>query len=54
MGCKIDVKEGRLTFDMGENHAEFGLFKDLDSSPSTLPYYGYDILSLIHLRISLI
>jgi len=25
-GCKIDVKEGRLTFDVGENHAKFGLF----------------------------
>jgi len=27
-GCKIDVKEGKLTFDVGEHHAEFGLFKD--------------------------
>jgi len=24
IGCKIDVKEGRLTFDMGKHHAEFG------------------------------
>jgi len=28
-GCKIDVKEGRLTFDVGEHHVEFGLFDDL-------------------------
>ena len=25
-GCKIDVKEGRLTFNVGEPHVEFGLF----------------------------
>jgi len=27
-GCKIKVTEGRLTFDIGEKHVEFGLFKD--------------------------
>ena len=27
-GCKIDVKEGKLTFDVGEHHVEFGLFND--------------------------
>ena len=41
-GCKIDVKEGRLTFDVGENHVEFGLFKDCESSPSTYSCYGCD------------
>ena len=35
-GCKIDVKEGKLTFDVGEHHAKFGLFKDFESSPSTV------------------
>ena len=28
-GCKIDVKEGRLTFDVEEHHVEFGIFDDL-------------------------
>ena len=34
--CTIDVKEGKLTFDVGEHHVEFGLFKDCESS-STFP-----------------
>ena len=38
--CKIDVKERKLTFDVREHHAEFGLFKDLESSRSTLPCCG--------------
>jgi len=29
-GCKIDVKEGRLTFNVGEKHVEFGLFRDIE------------------------
>ena len=29
------VKEGKLTFDVGEHHAKLGLFKDFESSPST-------------------
>jgi len=45
-GCKIDVKEGRLTFDVGENHTEFGLFKDCESSLSTFSYCGCDVLDL--------
>jgi len=32
--CKIDVKEGKLTFNVEENHAKFGLFKGFESSPS--------------------
>ena len=32
--CKIDVKEGKLTFDVGENHTEFGLLNDYEFSPS--------------------
>jgi len=32
-GCKIDVKEGKLIFDVGEHHVEFGLFKHCESSP---------------------
>ena len=31
-GCKIYVKEGSLTFDVGEHHAKFGLFKDFEFS----------------------
>jgi len=42
-GCKIDVKGGRLTFDIGEHHAHFGLFKDHESSFSSC---GYDLMSL--------
>ena len=30
---------------MGEHHAEFDLFKDFESSPSTLSYYGCDTLT---------
>ena len=43
-GGKIDVKDSRFTFDVGKNHAEFGLFKGLEFSPSTLLYYGCDVL----------
>jgi len=28
IGCKIDFKERKLTFDVGEHHVEFGFFKD--------------------------
>jgi len=56
-GCKIDVKEGRLTFDVGEHHVEFGLFDDLKPA-STFACYGCEtILDLdkpINLRIYLI
>jgi len=30
IGCKIDIKERKLTFDVGEYQAEFGLFKDFE------------------------
>ena len=45
-GCKIDVKEGRLSIDVGEKHAEFGLFKDFKSAPSTYSCYGCDVIDL--------
>ena len=45
-GCKIDVKEGRLTFVVGEKHAEFGLFKDFESTP-TYSFCGCDVIDLI-------
>jgi len=45
-GCKIDVKEGRLTFDKGEKHAEFGLFKDFKSAPFTYSCCGCDVIGL--------
>jgi len=43
-GCKIDVKEGKLTFDVGEHHVEFGLFKDFESSPSTFSCCGCEVV----------
>jgi len=42
--CKIDVKEGKLTFDVGEPHAEFGLFKGFEFSPSTFSCCGCEIV----------
>jgi len=42
-GCKIDVKEGKLTLDVGEHHVEFGLFKDSEPS-STFSYCGCDTI----------
>ena len=33
--CKIDVKGDRLTFDVGECHAEFSLFEDQNFSYSS-------------------
>ena len=36
VGCKTNVKEGRLTFDVGAHHAEFGLFKDSEFYSSCL------------------
>jgi len=40
----MDVKEGELTFDVGEHHAEFGLFKDFEPSPSTLSCCGCEVI----------
>ena len=42
-GCKIDVKEGRLTFDVGEHPVKFRLFDDLKPS-STFFCCGCDIV----------
>ena len=42
-GCKIDVKEGKLTFHVEQHHVEFGLFKDFKSS-STFPCYRCKVL----------
>jgi len=39
----MDIKEGKLAFDVGEHHVEFSLFKDFESS-STFPYYGCEVL----------
>jgi len=44
--CKTDVKEGKLTFDVGEHHAEFDLFKGCNSSLTTLPCCGCEVLDL--------
>jgi len=42
-GCKIDIKEGKLTFDVGEHHVEFGLFDDLKPA-STFACCGCEIV----------
>jgi len=44
-GCKIDVKERRLTFDVGGHHVEFRLFNDLKPS-STFASCGCDTIDL--------
>jgi len=43
-GCKIDVKEGKLTFNVGEHYVEFELFKDFEFSPSTFSNCGCEIV----------
>ena len=45
MGCKVDAKKGRLTFDVGEHHVEFSLFKDHEFSPSSLACCGCEVLA---------
>jgi len=35
-----------LTFDVGENHVGFGLFKDYESYPSAFSYYGCEVVVL--------
>ena len=42
--CKIDVKQGKWTFDVGEYYAEFSLFKYHGPSPSALPCCGCDVV----------
>ena len=44
-GCKIDVKEGKLTFDVGEHHVEFGFFNDVKPS-ATFACCGCDTIDL--------
>jgi len=44
-GCTIDVKEGKLTFDVGEKHAKFGLLKDFKPSPSIHSCCGCEVLA---------
>jgi len=46
--CKIDVKGGRLTFNRGEHGAEFGLFLDHESYPSSFPC-GCDLVISIEI-----
>jgi len=41
--CMIDVKEEKLTFDVGEHHAQLGLFRD-NSSPSTFSCCGCKVV----------
>jgi len=44
--CKINVKENRLVFDVGEHHAEFGLFKDHEPNLSSFSCFEVDVISL--------
>jgi len=44
VGYKIDAKEGKLTFDVGEHHVEFGLFKGCNSFPCTFSCYGCEVV----------
>ena len=48
--CKIDVKEGRLTFDVGEHHVEFGIFDDLKPA-SMFACCGVETVSYTHLTL---
>ena len=49
-GCKIDVKKGRLTFDMGENHVEFGVLKIVNLLLLLILVMGaIDLNGLVHL-----
>ena len=43
--CKIDVKGDRLTFDVGECHAEFNLLEDYNVFPSL---FSYDKVTISH------
>ena len=43
-GYKIDVSRAGSFFDVGEHHAEFGLFKDHESPLSSFSYSGCDAL----------
>ena len=47
-GCKIDVKEQKLTSYVGEHHVQFGLFKNLEPS-STFHAMGVRLLILMSL-----
>jgi len=44
--CEINVKEGKLTFEKEENHVEFGLFNDCESSPSIFSCCGCEAIIL--------
>jgi len=44
-GCKIDVKEGKRTIDVGEHNVKFGHFKGCNSSPSTFSYCGCEVVA---------
>ena len=43
VGYRIHVKSRQLTFDLGDHHAEFGIFKDQDSSFASFAYCGCDV-----------
>jgi len=53
VGCKTNVKEEKMTFDVGENHAEFGLFKDCESSPFNFSRCGCEAF-VLHEHVNLL
>jgi len=53
-GCKIDVKEGRLIYDVGEHHVEFRLFDDLKPASTFACCECDTIVESMNLRIFLI
>ena len=48
-GCKIDVQKGRLTFDVGEHHAEFGLFENVEPLSATFSCCDVKLLNQMNL-----
>jgi len=45
MECKIDVKQGRLTFHIGEHQVELGLCIAIEFFSSSFVYCGVDALT---------
>jgi len=44
-GCKIDVKGGQLTFDVGNHHVEFSFFENRIVSPAS---FVFDEMPISH------
>ena len=42
--CRIDVKNGKLSFDVGHGHVEFNLFKACKFSSTSDKCHGVDVV----------